>query len=397
MKYATFVILNALTALVGAFRQAAAPMRFPVKAGSSSHEFEFRPSPVASLCPHRESHEDFGYPRLRNSQTLLISRRTAYNASFDTLGRVISSKLEILWDSLKDKVPTQSRLLAPISKTLHASVKLFQKSWWMLPMLLALIPPYLLFAKGMLARMPDGWQVVRMEHLVSAGTSSAVVGFFLFSNIAFFLVGGYLLYQFPPTIQAMQNEDLAQEGFSSQRTSQRSFLTPTRYTLLSAWMLASGLISTVFHSVQAFGSYPISESLCFIDHGVAFSSFFYFFEVCGRPSGQVVGLGALAGLCLCLTSPGYVWFHSAWHIFIAMAAGLWAKQGCKEHMRVSSSAIVNPVFKSPSLSSSITEGRIKEKRRIPVSGIASFVIYTVVHARLQHSKHSFPPLCARKH
>jgi hypothetical protein len=88
--------------------------------------------------------------------------------------------------------------------------------------------------------------------------------------------------------------------------------------MLSAWMLASGLISTIFHSVQAFGSYPIAESLCYIDHGVAFSSFFYFFEVCGRPSWQVVGLGALAGMCLCLTSPGYVWFHSAWHIFIAM-------------------------------------------------------------------------------
>jgi hypothetical protein len=317
----------------------------------------------------------------------------------DTLGRVILSKVEILWASLiKDKVlPTQSQLIEPISKTHDASVKLLQKSWWMLPMILALVPPYLLLAKGVLARMPDWWQVVRMERLVSAGTSSAlaVVGFFLFSNAAFFLAGGYLLYQFPPTAQVKQNDDLsAQEGFSSQRTSQRSFPTPTRYTMLSAWMLASGLISTIFHSVQAFGSYPIAESLCYIDHGVAFSSFFYFFEVCGRPSWQVVGLGALAGMCLCLTSPGYVWFHSAWHIFIAMAAGLWAKQGCKEHMRSSSSILTNadPVFKASSLSSSFKESRITEKRRIPVSGIASFVIYTAVRARLQHSKPGCPPL-----
>ena len=59
-------------------------------------------------------------------------------------------------------------------------------------------------------------------------------------------------------------------------------------------MIAAGLVSVIFHSFQAFGSYSLAEGLCYVDHGFAISSTLYFFNICGRPSKKVMALG-LAG------------------------------------------------------------------------------------------------------
>ena len=97
--------------------------------------------------------------------------------------------------------------------------------------------------------------------------------------------------------------------------------------MLGLWILTAGLISTVFHSVQALGSYSVAESLCYIDHGVAISASFYFLDTCGLPSKRVLALG-LAGLAaLAFTYPSYAFLHSSWHFLSAAAATKWAIEG----------------------------------------------------------------------
>jgi hypothetical protein len=75
------------------------------------------------------------------------------------------------------------------------------------------------------------------------------------------------------------------------------------------------------------GSYPLAQSLCYIDHAVAFSAFGYFLNTCGFPSKKVLGIGIVALATLCITDPGYTFLHSLWHYLSAFAATRWALEG----------------------------------------------------------------------
>jgi hypothetical protein len=94
--------------------------------------------------------------------------------------------------------------------------------------------------------------------------------------------------------------------------------------MLGVWILLAGAVSTIFHSVQALGSYVIAESLCYVDHGVAISAFLYYFKTCGFPSKKVWALGIAGLLALVFTHPFYAVLHSLWHFLSAAAATLWA-------------------------------------------------------------------------
>jgi len=105
-------------------------------------------------------------------------------------------------------------------------------------------------------------------------------------------------------------------------TSEVAFRDP----ILGGSVLTAGTVSTVFHSVQALGPHSLAECLCFIDHGVAISSIFYFWFKCGRPSRRT-WLLSLAGLATLSFTEGYAWLHSVWHLLSASAAVVWARDG----------------------------------------------------------------------
>lgn len=193
-----------------------------------------------------------------------------------------------------------STLLAVSSKaTLHT----LKKCWWCLPMIVALIPPYFLLVHRTFPTMPTCWSLVKLDS-VTAG----VLGMFLLSNIAYFASGIYLFLRYHFAVPS--------------ETREVSFRDP----LLGASVLTAGAVSTVFHSVQALGPQSLAECLCFIDHGVAISSIFYFWFRCGRPSRRTWVL-SLAGMATLSITEGYAWLHSAWHLLSASAAVVWARDG----------------------------------------------------------------------
>mmetsp|Transcript_22374 Transcript_22374/g.47027 ORF Transcript_22374/g.47027 Transcript_22374/m.47027 type:complete len:326 (-) Transcript_22374:36-1013(-) len=200
-------------------------------------------------------------------------------------------------------------LLASLASS---AIELLRKYWWSFPMVLALFPPYCVLFKGTYASMPDWWSVVNRDNFATAKITNWSIASFLGSNIAYALSGIYL-----------------HQRFRFCERSQRGSLEfrPSRFSNLGVWILVAGLISTIFHSVQALGSYALAESLCYLDHAVAGSATFYFFDTCGIPSKVTSLIGALAITTLVISTPSYAWFHSSWHYLSAAAATRWAIDG----------------------------------------------------------------------
>ncbi|KAG7338577.1 hypothetical protein IV203_029750 [Nitzschia inconspicua] len=223
----------------------------------------------------------------------------------DRLLPVIMSKLDRIYIWNLPKISILS-----LSETF---VSFLRKYWWLSPMSLVLIPLYCAIFKGTCAAMPDWWNVVPMDHIAAADNSQWIIGHFLASNISYFASGAYLMLKRFPLIRKMKTGGIK--------------VRLTRFSMLGMWIFLAGAISTVFHSIQALGSYPLSQSLCYVDHAVAGSAFCYFLETCGSPSRRVWSVGSAALLTLVVTSPGYTFLHSFWHYLSAATATLWALEG----------------------------------------------------------------------
>jgi len=205
--------------------------------------------------------------------------------------------------------------LALVSLT-TSIIRSIRKFWWCFPMFLALVPPYCVIFKGSYASMPDWWSVVDMDHIAASDNANWIIVPFLGSNIAYALSGIYLMNRF---------------RFFKRSQNGRLEFRPTKFSLLGVWVSMAGLISTIFHSVQALGSYALAENLCYLDHAVAGSAILYFFDTCGVPSKMASTIGAVALVALVVTTPSYAWLHSFWHYLSAATATLWALDG---HTRV---------------------------------------------------------------
>mmetsp|Transcript_14784 Transcript_14784/g.21809 ORF Transcript_14784/g.21809 Transcript_14784/m.21809 type:complete len:308 (-) Transcript_14784:204-1127(-) len=201
--------------------------------------------------------------------------------------------------------------------------EILRRSWWSLPLFLALIPP-LCALQGTYASMPDWWSLVHADYLRKSRHAALLVAGFLGSNIAYFGSGFYLLQRFP--LQQRVNEKKVEKLLRDDDDRNIS-----RFQMLGLWILGAGLTSTIFHSVQALGSYQIAESLCYLDHAVALTAGGYFWDTCGTPSRRVLGIGILSLVTLVLTHPGYAFLHSTWHFMSAATATLWALEG---HSRI---------------------------------------------------------------
>jgi hypothetical protein len=71
---------------------------------------------------------------------------------------------------------------------------------------------------------------------------------------------------------------------------------PTRFTMLGVWILAAGLVMTLFHTVQGLAAFRVAESLCYLDpNGVAVPVGLHYFDTLGLPSRRVL-LHGLPGL-----------------------------------------------------------------------------------------------------
>jgi hypothetical protein len=209
-----------------------------------------------------------------------------------------------------------------------AGKNLCSEAWWASPMCACLIPVYHAIVLQQGVGMPHWWRVFPMDHLWASPDAVAVVGFFLMSNLAYFLAAAYLLAKFPP-VQAVATSSSSSSSSSQNRTGRfhtMLSLRPTKHTGLGLWVAAAGTISTLFHSFQALGDYAIAEQLCYIDHGVALTGIFYFLDVLGRPSPATCGLSLVGLVTLVRTHPGYAYLHSTWHFLSAAAAIVWAIQ-----------------------------------------------------------------------
>jgi hypothetical protein len=234
--------------------------------------------------------------------------------------------------------------------TVAASKNLCQTSWWASPMFACLIPVYHALVLQQNPSMPHWWRVFPMDHLWASPDAVAIVGFFLMSNLAYFLSAAYLIALFPPvlasTSTATASKTVAGAEESQAKTGGRLntmlSLRPTKHTGLGLWVATAGAVSTLFHSFQALGDYGIAEGLCYIDHGVALTAIFYFWRVLGRPSPATCCVSVAGLVTLVLTHPGYAYLHSTWHFLSATAAILWATQSpAQQQQQQPASATIN--------------------------------------------------------
>ena len=247
----------------------------------------------------------------------IVSPIHASDTSSFNLADVVTSPHELLRSRLRG-----IRIAFPSLEVLRDQTVLWQttmmkflrQTWWLCPMLLALVPFYSALFLGKCASMPEWWQVVKMDTIRQSNDAALIIGGFLVSNIAYFASGAFLLTRFP--VRSIKK-----------RESRFPRLKPTSFSMLGIWILLAGTVSTIFHSVQALGSHAISESLCYVDHAVAISAAFYFLKRCGFPSRRVLAIGIASLATLVYWHPAYAAIHSLWHFLSAATATQWALEG----------------------------------------------------------------------
>jgi hypothetical protein len=179
--------------------------------------------------------------------------------------------------------------------------------WWLSPILLCLVPVFSQLCFSTLPATPDVWKLVNLPAL--RHNNAFFVAGFLTSNISYVASAATLVW-------------------SGRLTPTASWVWSHRFSP-AAWILAAGLVSSAFHSVQSFGTYSVAEAWCYLDHGVAITAMLYFWRTFGLPSSKVFWGTAIAGL-LALIAPTadngkvYTVLHSTWHVLSATAAALWA-------------------------------------------------------------------------
>lgn len=307
----------------------------------TSYRYSAVTSPVPITASTTRLNSFYSKSTFRTADTTSVDTATRTPQGVSSFSRLVSgASLQVSVTAkhgLKSVSQSLSALQWPTSALEDVADQVSQfvlQYWWSFPLFLALVPVMTTYVLGTGdAIMPHWWPCTKMDHIVGAPDAFMVVGCFLFSNIAYFASGAFLVKRFPfvrpeasPTTTTTTNLTNNSRNVSDTVKSKLEALriVPTRQTWLGLLMLSSGLISTIFHTEQALGSYALANSLCYIDHAIAGTATFYFFHTCNAPSKRVWALG-LAGLaCLSIPHPAYAWLHSLWHFLSAGAATLWA-------------------------------------------------------------------------
>jgi len=248
-------------------------------------------------------------------QSTSLIQRTASETSFNFADLVTpkARSLQRTWKGLLESYPFLQAVKGYASSAQESISRLLLQAWWVFPMILAIVPVYCAVFEGTCASMPEWWPMVKMDYIRQSKDAALVIGGFLMSNIAYFMSGAFLLNRFPFRI--------------STKGSLPKLKASTEFSFLGVWILMAGIVSTIFHSVQALGSYALAESLCYIDHAVALTAGFYYLQLCGFPSKKTLSVGITSLFTLVFTYPNYAFLHSAWHFLSAAAATLWAVEG----------------------------------------------------------------------
>ena len=257
-------------------------------------------------CAIRVKHQERVY-QSKLSQTVDTSSDLVSSDSGTSVNKQATKHLALVVTTILTVTTSVSRALASVAKGIGTA---FRRSWWCLPMLLAVVPLYSSVVLGTPASMPSWWPLTRMDHIFKSPYAKLIIGIFLGSNISYFISGSYLL--------------LRETGTLAHATLPKTL---KGYPLLGVLVLAAGSVSTAFHSVQALGCFQLANVLCYIDHAVAISAIFYFWHRCGKPSRTTAVLSAVGLGTLVVAGPHYAWLHSAWHLLSASAAVVWAQDG----------------------------------------------------------------------
>jgi hypothetical protein len=202
--------------------------------------------------------------------------------------------------------------------------------WYLLPSLLCLVPVYTLTVWQTIPVTPDVWKLVNMDFIWWYYTQKhhaiSVIFTFLASNASFFIAALYLLKQSGASKTDFSTAAQMTAADTAAAVLNRSKQMPSS---LGYWVLAAGVMSTIFHTVQACGNYRIAEALCYLDHGIAGTAICHFYNRCGMPSLRTIVSGIVAFIILAfpITSihlPSYTTLHSLWHTLAAITAVVWA-------------------------------------------------------------------------
>ena len=214
--------------------------------------------------------------------------------------------------------------------------------WYLLPSLLCFVPIFTWAVWQTIPVTPDVWKLVNMDFIwwyyTHQHEALSVIGTFLASNASFFGAAFYLLHQSHRRLcHPVENMSPTTSPITSPTkptvTATATGLYHPRPKIIPSslgyWVLAAGIMSTIFHTVQACGNYRIAEALCYLDHGIAGTAVCHFYSQCGAPSLRTLlcGIVALVTLAFPITSihlPSYTTLHSIWHALAAVTAVLWA-------------------------------------------------------------------------
>mmetsp|Transcript_11698 Transcript_11698/g.21883 ORF Transcript_11698/g.21883 Transcript_11698/m.21883 type:complete len:409 (+) Transcript_11698:170-1396(+) len=215
-----------------------------------------------------------------------------------------------------------------------------EKCWWCIPMMILMAYPlYSLLVISRFPKMPSWWAIKDVTHLQQM---PVLCSGFLGSNLSYFISGSYLLGKRMTIAPHVSNLP----ALSRQNTKEQVVMknNPARdiaryYPTLGIMVIASGFISFVYHAFQSLGHLGVAETLCFIDHGVAFSSFCCFLKTCGFPSIRTLGIGIPSMALLLFPGDSYPLIHSIWHATSASATVSWALDGLQRRKEFISSTI----------------------------------------------------------
>lgn len=269
---------------------------------------------------------------LTNAAVVLGIRIPPTTASLASISETTIKQLVLVVRSILD---TFNKTTFMLSEIICTSIMNF---WYLLPSLLCFVPFYTLLAYQTMPVTPTIWKLVNMDFIWCAQHAVSIVIAFLASNATFFIAALYLLQQSGtiPSITTMNvrtSNDTQSSMLSLSSHDERKHSRNSRRRLPAAlgyWVLSAGIMSTIFHSVQALGNYRIAEALCYMDHGVAGTAICYFYYTCGRPSIRTLLCGILGLITLAypadsiLHISAYTLLHSMWHTFAALTAVLWA-------------------------------------------------------------------------
>jgi hypothetical protein len=277
-----------------------------------------------------------------NTMTSIGGSSAAAAIPYRLPNNIITFDTSILRSTIYNTMKMIDEILDRFYSIIYTSMINF---WYLLPSILCFVPLYTILVWQTTPVTPDVWKLVNMDFVWRAQHAISIIFAFLASNTSFFIAAIYLLQHSDDTNisksrRIIQNNDtinnntdqnnidpIKQQPSSSSSLSSPSIKLPAT---LGYWVLSAGIVSTLFHTVQAIGNYRIAEALCYIDHGIAGTAICHFYYKCGRPSFRtilcgMIGLCTLAFPITLIYLPLYTFLHSLWHILAAFTAVLWAK------------------------------------------------------------------------